>query len=70
MGGGVILTLGEETVRFPLKTELLFPPRLQEDTASDLEGAELEVILLEAVFPRDVPPLITVVELGVAGGSS
>lgn len=40
--GGVTLTEGEVTTRFiPLSTELLFPPRLQEEAESDLEGAEL-----------------------------
>ena len=39
--GGVILRLGEETVRLPLRTELLFPPRLQEEAESDLEGAAI-----------------------------
>ena len=37
-GGGVTLRLGEETARLAPRTELLFPPRLQEETASDLEG--------------------------------
>lgn len=69
--GGVILRLGEETVRLPLRTELLFPPRLQEDAESDLEGAAAALVwtLLEAGFPKDVPPLMTVVEPGVGGGS-
>lgn len=70
-GGGVILTLGEDTVRlFPLSTELLFPPRLHEVAESDLEGKMLTLLLmlLEAGLPREVPPLMTVVEPGVGGG--
>jgi hypothetical protein len=76
-GGGVILTLGEETTRlFPLRTELLLPPRLQETADSDLEGGLATtgvvalVIVLDAGVPRDVPPLMTVVELGVGGRRS
>ena len=37
VGGGVILTKGDETARLPLRTELL-PLRLQETAESDLEG--------------------------------
>lgn len=70
-GGGVTLTMGEDTVRlFPRRTELLFPPRLHELTESDLEGTApvpLLVILLEPRPPSEVPPLITVVDWGVGG---
>jgi hypothetical protein len=70
-GGGVTLTMGEDTVRlFPRRTELLFPPRLQELTESDLEGkvpVPLLVILLEPRPPSEVPPLMIVVEWGVGG---
>lgn len=70
-GGGVILTLGEVKERFPLSTELLLPPRLQEETESDFEGVVLlKLILLEAGLPSEVPPLMTVVEFGVNGGAS
>jgi len=57
VGGGVTLTLGERLL--PLRTELLFPPRLQEIAASDFEG-----VLTEGAggVPRAVPPLMTVVE--------
>jgi hypothetical protein len=68
VGGGVTLTLGEETTRFPLRTELLFPPRLQDEAVSDLEGTRLVLPLLDAGLPKEVPPLMTVVELGVGGG--
>ena len=37
-GGGVTLRLGEDTARLAPRTELLFPPRLQEDAESDFEG--------------------------------
>jgi len=67
--GGVILTLGEETARLPLRTELLFPPRLQDDAESDLEGAAVAWMLLDAGLPKEVPPLMTVVRFGVGGGS-
>lgn len=66
-GAGVILTRGEEVARFPARTEKLAPPRLQEETESDLEGG---FVLLDAGLPREVPPLMTVVELGVEGGAS
>ena len=69
-GGGVIFTLG----RFaPLRTDLLFPPRLQDTAASDLEAPTVgEPLLLWPLLPlllklptmgvpRDVPPEITVV---------
>jgi hypothetical protein len=62
MGGGVILTLGEETARLAPKTELLFPPRLQEEAASDLEGT-----MPTLPVPSEVPPLMTVVMPGVWG---
>jgi hypothetical protein len=68
-GGGVILTLGEVTARLlPLSTELLLPPRLQETADSDLLATGVVPLvlalpmLLEVGLPRDVPPLITVVE--------
>jgi hypothetical protein len=65
-GGGVILTLGEVKERFP-KTELpLLPPRRQDEAVSDLDGV-LAVMLFEAGLPREVPPLMTVVEPGVGG---
>lgn len=62
--------LGEETARLPLRTELLLPPRLQEETESDLEGATPleEFKLFDIGLPKDVPPLMTVVPLGVGGG--
>ena len=45
-GGGVILTLGDVTTRlFPLSTELLLPPRLQETADSDLDGALTTVVV-------------------------
>jgi len=77
-GGGVILTVGEvETVRLPLRTELLFPP-LRHDTAeSDLDGEELAFVLVPLTLPKPpvgnglpsgVPPLITVVWPGAGGG--
>lgn len=69
-GGGVIFTLG----RFaPLRTELLFPPRLQDTAASDLEGPTTGEPLLLLLLPprmgvlatvgvpREVPPEMTVV---------
>jgi len=65
-GGGVILTLGEETTRLPLRTELLFPPRLQEEALSDLDGM---TPVATVGVPKEVPPLMTVVEPGVGGGS-
>lgn len=58
-GGGVILTLGDDTVRLPLRTELFLPPRLHEEAESDFEGGVLE--------PSEVPPLMTVVPPGVRG---
>lgn len=70
MGGGVTRTLGEIVTRlFPLSTELLFPPRLQE-VESDFDGVafkEVELMLLDAGLPSEVPPLMTVVVLGVGG---
>ena len=75
-GGGVILTEGggvvKEVALFgPLNTELFFPPLLQEMAESDLEGPveELVFMLLDRGLPRTVPPLITVVRLGVGGGT-
>ena len=38
LGGGVTLSLGEDTIRLAPRTELLFPLRLQEDAESDFEG--------------------------------
>jgi hypothetical protein len=71
LGGGVTFTLGEDTARLPLSTELLLPPRLQDEAVSDLEGATTaEFTLFDIGLPREVPPLMTVVELGVAGGSA
>ena len=74
-GGGVILTEGggvvKEVVLFgPFNTELLFPPLLQETAESDLEGpvGEPVFMLLDRGLPSTVPPLITVVRLGVGGG--
>ena len=74
-GGGVILTEGGDAVKDvvlfgPLKTELFFPPLLQETAESDLEGTVEEPVfmLLDKGLPRTVPPLITVVRLGVWGG--
>ena len=32
------MTNGDDTARFPLSTELLLPPRLQETAESDLDG--------------------------------
>ena len=54
----------------PLNTELFFPPLLQETAESDLEGPLEEPVfmLLDKGLPRTVPPLMTVVRLGVDGG--
>ena len=71
-GGGVILTEGGGVVmEVVLNTELFFPPLLQETAESDLEGPgeELVFMLLDRGLPRTVPPLITVVRLGVGGGT-
>lgn len=53
-----------------LKTELFLPPLLQEMAESDLEGVVegMVFILLDKGLPRTVPPLITVVRLGVGAG--
>jgi hypothetical protein len=74
-GGGVILTEGggvvKEAALFgPLNTELFCPPLLQEMAESDLEGPveELVFMLLDRGLPSTVPPLMTVVRLGVGGG--
>ena len=74
-GGGVILTEGGGVVKEialfgPLNTELLFPPLLQEMAESDLEGVGEEPVfmLLDKGLPSTVPPLMTVVRLGVGGG--
>jgi len=61
LGGGVTLTLGDETMR---GTE---GPRLHEETESDFEGTTLGLRLFEAGLPRDVPPLMTVVDEEEAG---
>ena len=70
-GGGVILTEGGGVVmEVALKTELFFSPLLQETTESDLEGLGVpEFILLDRGLPSTVPPLMTVVRLGVEGGT-
>ena len=75
-GGGVTLTEGGDEVKEvalldPLSTELFFPPLLQEIAESDLEGTVegLELMLLDKGLPRTVPPLMTVVRLGVWGGT-
>ena len=70
-GGGVILTEGGGVVmEVVLKTELFLPPLLQETAESDFEGAGegLVFMLLDKGLPRTVPPLMTVVRLGVEGG--
>jgi hypothetical protein len=69
-GGGVILTEGGGVVmEVALKTELFFPPRLQETAESDLEGAvgDPVLMLLDRGLPSTVPPLMTVVRPGVEG---
>ena len=75
-GGGVILTEGggvvKEVALFgPLNTELFFPPLLQETAESDFEGPVevLVFMLLDRGLPSTVPPLMTVVRLGVGGGA-
>jgi hypothetical protein len=67
-GGGVIFTLGElRGEPFSVRPE----PRLQEETESDFEGVVLvKVVWVGAGLPRDVPPLITVVEPELEGGIS
>ena len=62
------LVLRGGVVEAPRSTELLEValPLRQETAASDLEGAEALKVVATGV-PRDVPPLITVVRLGVAG---
>jgi hypothetical protein len=70
-GGGVILTEGGGVVmEVVLNTELFFPPLLQEMAESDLEGLVVEPVfmLLDMGLPSTVPPLMTVVRLGVGGG--
>lgn len=63
----------EAEPRLGVRTELLFPPRLQEEAASDLEGvATAEAAAAEMLFgeelPKEVPPLMIVVPgFGVAG---
>ena len=62
-GGGDTRTLGvrpglTDTALFPLRTELLLPPRRQETAVSDLDGAT-ELLGV----PREVPPLAIVVEV-------
>ncbi len=66
-GGGVTLTLGEVTARLALRTELFLSARLQDVAESDLDGTPVEFTLFEAGLPKEVPPLMTVVELGVGG---
>ena len=68
LGGGVIFTLGElRGEPFSVRPE----PRLQEETESDFEGVVLvKVVWVGAGLPRDVPPLITVVEPELEGGMS
>jgi hypothetical protein len=62
-GGGVVMEVD-------LNTELFFSPLLQETTESDLEGlGALVFILLDKGLPSTVPPLMTVVRLGVGGGT-
>lgn len=63
------MTEGGVVMEVVLRTELFFPPLLQETAESDLEGAvgELVLMLLDMGLPRTVPPLITVVRLGVEG---
>ena len=65
LSGAVTLTTGEETARLPARTEL-DPVRLQEGAESDLEDGWM---LFEGRLPREVPPLMTVVELGVGGSA-
>ena len=73
-GGGVTFTEGGDVVKEvalfgPLNTELFFPPFLHETAESDLEGpVELVFMLLDKGLPRTVPPLMTVVRLGVGDG--
>lgn len=58
------------TTRLGERTELLFPPRLQEEAASDFEGVTTAATLFAEALPKEVPPLITVVEgFGVVGCS-
>jgi hypothetical protein len=64
VGGGEVLPPSDG--RLALRsTELLFPPRRQLVADSDLET--LTAWAGEAPPPSEVPPLITVVELGVKG---
>lgn len=62
-GGGETRTLGVrpelmDAALFPLRTELLLPPRRQEAAVSDLEGGTEFVVLFEVGAPREVPPLV------------
>lgn len=62
-GGGETRTLGVrpglmDMALFPLRTELLLPPRRQEVAVSDLEGGTELVELFEVGAPREVPPLV------------
>ncbi len=67
-GGGVTWTVGEVTERLaPLSTEL-FPARRHETAESDFDGTLSEASELDDL-PSEVPPLITVVELGVDGAT-
>lgn len=69
-GGGI------DIARLPLSTELLLPLRRQETAESDLLGAAegaamwlVPLILFDMGLPSTVPPLMTVVRLGVDGGA-
>lgn len=62
----------EAEPRLGVRTELLFPPRLQEEAVSDLEGVATAGAGGEMLFgeglPKEVPPLMIVVPgFGVAG---
>lgn len=62
----------EAEPRLGVRTELLFPPRLQEEAVSDLEGVATAGagagMLFGEELPKEVPPLMIVVPgFGVAG---
>lgn len=63
--GGLIFTasvLAEDRWRKAFKAEFPFEePRRHEEAESDLDGATTSFALLEAMLPREVPPLMTVV---------
>jgi hypothetical protein len=63
VGGGEVLPPREGRLA-PRSTELLFPPRLQLDADSDFE---LVGVAVGVAPPSEVPPLMTVVALGVRG---